>query len=778
MLAAFVSPGLFAVGAAAVSLPVLIHLLARRRFKRIRWAAMDFLIDAERRNRRRIRMEDWILLFLRCLAVLAIALFVARPYLPPANLPASWRAAQRTERIFLLDDTLSMAYASADGSTFDHAKAAAEQLIENIRRETPDDTLTLLRMTAIDRPVESGTYLEDAQIEDVYSRLRALAPTQQAASLPESLEAVAGLLTSSPEVINAAVYVISDFQRSVWVEPRSTAEEGARAAGLLDPLAAWARQQDRGLRVILVHVGHDDAANTALLNVAMPSGQAVAGTSGTVRVTAANFSDAPIEHVALQATVGQLYQPSKTIRELPAGQHASVDLEVEFLRSGDEALQVQTPPDALPADNVRFDVVNVVSAFRVLMVNGEPSVDEYDDELTFLKTALRPEGEVFSGIEVDVVDEVSFEDADLSAYHAVVLANVYRVGEPAVESLERYVRLGGGLILFLGDQVDEQVYNLTLFRDGEGLLPTRLDGRVRPTHAVRLQVANRLHPAMRGLSLQGDPLRMGDVPFQEYFRSAVLGVGDATRSAGDSISPAGFDEEAAPDSPGDPGQSAPLSASRPVDVLATFADEVQSPAIVERCLGRGKVILVTSSADKEWNHWPDHPTFLPVMLELVQHVARRADAGQSTFVGAPIELPLDPAVYEPDVLVRTPAYPTELEATATALAAPDGRGVLLTWPHTETSGVYQFHLRRLDGTTAVELVAVNVDTIESDLRAADEADLRRAAGSVPIEFIRGREALRADSTENRTELWRIFVSLAILILLGEHFLAWRWGRGR
>ena len=79
VVAAFVYPGLFYAGAASVAAPILIHLLARRRFRRVRWAAIEFLIDAEKRNRRRVRLEQWILLLLRCLAVLMIALVVSRP---------------------------------------------------------------------------------------------------------------------------------------------------------------------------------------------------------------------------------------------------------------------------------------------------------------------------------------------------------------------------------------------------------------------------------------------------------------------------------------------------------------------------------------------------------------------------------------------------------------------------------------------------------------------------------------------------------------------------
>ncbi len=95
VLAALLTPALFAGGAAAMAAPILIHLLSRRRFKRIRWAAMDFLIDAERRNRRRIRMEDWILLALRCLGVFLIGLMLARPFVSPIGLAAALGAAQR-----------------------------------------------------------------------------------------------------------------------------------------------------------------------------------------------------------------------------------------------------------------------------------------------------------------------------------------------------------------------------------------------------------------------------------------------------------------------------------------------------------------------------------------------------------------------------------------------------------------------------------------------------------------------------------------------------------
>src|SRR5437773_11869322 len=58
-----------AVGAGAVSVPIIIHLLNRRRFKIVTWAAMRFLLAAQKQNSRRLRIEQLLLLAVRCLLV-------------------------------------------------------------------------------------------------------------------------------------------------------------------------------------------------------------------------------------------------------------------------------------------------------------------------------------------------------------------------------------------------------------------------------------------------------------------------------------------------------------------------------------------------------------------------------------------------------------------------------------------------------------------------------------------------------------------------------------
>src|SRR5437588_2675843 len=103
MLEFFTNPGFLAVAGALISAPIIIHLINRMRYKRIRWAAMEFLLKSQKRNRRRLIIEQLILLALRCFLVFLAVMLVSR-YL---GLSFAGFEMQNTQHVVLLDDTLS-----------------------------------------------------------------------------------------------------------------------------------------------------------------------------------------------------------------------------------------------------------------------------------------------------------------------------------------------------------------------------------------------------------------------------------------------------------------------------------------------------------------------------------------------------------------------------------------------------------------------------------------------------------------------------------------------
>ncbi len=745
LLAAMIWPALFWGGAAAMSVPVIIHILARRRFKRIRWAAIEFLLQAERQNRRRVKLEDLILLLLRCLAVLLIGLLVARPFFQPQGLAAMLGGSERTERIFVLDDSYSMGYQAGDGTVFDRGRQAVTRLVKQLREQSPNDTVTVLRSSAMQNPVAQSVFLNDEQTDDLFERIEGLKVSESALSSRDMVAAVGKLLDEQAGTISASLYVISDFQRKDWIESGGESENAT--ASPMAELANWGGD-DRELRVVLVDVGELGASNVAIGGLKSLRSRFVAGVSGDVEARVANFSERTTDSLNLDVTIGAAGQPTVALGAIePAGQ-TSVPIPVVFTQAGFDSVTISKEADALPADDARTLVIESIEAIRILIVNGEPSSDAYRDEVTLLRTALRPSGEVFSGNEVEVIDETQLDTADLTGYDVVFLANVYRVSEPTAEALSGFVGSGGGLAIFLGDQVDPDFYNETLYRDGRGVLPLALGERTTaPASGTHLAAVDRLHPIVRIFGGRNNPF-IGRISFDQYFKC--------------------LPEK---DDLGDDESFSPRAT-----VIASYDDRDAVPAIVERRFGDGRVILVTSSVDQEWNDWAKDASYVVTMLEMGQYLARGEGANSDLLIGDPIRFAVDPARYERDVLVRTPRYPAEQEVPVTAQPAEDGQGFELNWDQTDESGVYRFVIMTTSGEQDVWSVAINLDPEESNLVKATESELKQRITEVPITYVAGVDEIGQVGEDAQSELWRSVLMMAMVVLMGEQFLAWWFGR--
>src|SRR6185503_4097407 len=116
LAAFFVSPWFVAAGSALASIPIIIHILNRRRFKVIRWAAMEYLLQAMRKNRRRLKFEQWILLAMRCLLIFLMGLALARPLGCENNSIAALGGQRTALHVIVIDNSYSMAYESGDRS--------------------------------------------------------------------------------------------------------------------------------------------------------------------------------------------------------------------------------------------------------------------------------------------------------------------------------------------------------------------------------------------------------------------------------------------------------------------------------------------------------------------------------------------------------------------------------------------------------------------------------------------------------------------------------------
>src|SRR5437764_8891970 len=163
MFQLFLNPAYAIAGIALISAPIIIHLINRMRFKRVRWAAMEFLLKSQKRNRRRLIIEQLILLALRCLLVLLFGFLMAR-FVGDALGRTSTTS---TTHLIVLDNTLSMAdlnpkNQAAFADCFEQAKAQVKELAENAVQAASPQTIILVTMAGGEQTLFNERLNEDS----------------------------------------------------------------------------------------------------------------------------------------------------------------------------------------------------------------------------------------------------------------------------------------------------------------------------------------------------------------------------------------------------------------------------------------------------------------------------------------------------------------------------------------------------------------------------------------------------------------------------------------
>jgi len=470
----------------------------------------------------------------------------------------------------------------------------------------------------------------------------------------------------------------------------------------------------------------------------------VAGVPVRFDVTVSNYGPVDVTDAEVSLTAGTAVPLRSPPFEVPAGRHASVPFTFTFADPEATGVRAETPADTVPRDNVRYFAAQVHRGVPVLIVDGEPSSEYGDAEAFYLDRALAPPGEITSGNDVRIVSENQFEDMLLDEYQVIVLANVYRVTEGRATALAQWVKAGGGLIIFLGDQVDEMVYNEKLAGEA-GLFPLVLEtirGDETENRWVHLNPEAVNHPVLEVFAGAENPF-LSRVKFFRWWGGTV------------------------------PKERLASGQSR---VLATFSDADASPAIVEQRVGDGRVLVCTSAADAEWSNWPADPSYLVTVLEMMRHAERPMTGETGLAVGAPVRLDIDPARYAGGVVVEGPGGGETVSVQAVPTADPTR--MRLTYEDTDSRGFYRLRLRTHDGEEDARLFAANVEATEGDLTPADTEAFRRALEGTDVRLLEGRDYMGEGPSGARSELWRPLLVALLVVLFAEQVLAWWFGKRR
>lgn len=731
----FANAGLL-YGLAAASIPILIHLLNRRKRREVRWAAMRFLAAALAKNQRRIRIEQWLLLALRCLLVALVVGAMAKPFLESFGnvIPGG-----RTHRVIVMDASMSMAAKSGGSTRFDQAKAVASQLLKDSRR---GDAASLVLMSDPPRVVVGEP---SPNLDAVRKEIGELTQGEGGVDLEATFEAVDRVMEAS-SIAQKELVFLSDLQVASW-RPRIGNGDGdgdgdgkGEASGDEGLKRSIDRIEARRPRSVVIDLGKAGAGNRAVVELAADRPVITPATTVAITALVKNFGPTPAEGVRVRLTTDGRLGPEQVV-DLPVGEVVPVVFNQQFATPGDHVLEASLDEDSLPPDDRRLLVATVREAVNVLLVDGDYKSEPFLAETDFLAQALAP-GESAEGgadpIRVEVVPESRLARRDLGVYDVVALCNVAQFSPVEVEALEGFLEQGGGVVVFGGDQVSAENYNRLLFADGRGILPASVGEVVgdaaKKESAFRFDPLGFRHPILADFRNQADPVVAGLTQTQiwSYLKLAV---------------------------PKD-------SAAR---VALAFDDG--DPAVVEASRRRGRLFLSAIPADADWSNWPAHRSYPPVMHALIMEAASGRQAERTIQVGRAFDQTFPAASAGAPATVTTPKG----VATAVKLKAEGGLA-RLHFEQTDAAGAYQV---KLGPPAATDLAfAANPDPAESDPAKLERAGLaERLPGWKFVLLADGRELARnAAAVGRRGELHRPLLYGVLALLMIESFAAWRFGR--
>ncbi|MCI0379901.1 MAG: BatA domain-containing protein, partial [Gemmataceae bacterium] len=456
------------VAAAAVSVPIIIHLLNRRRFKIVVWAAMRFLLAAQKQNTRKMRLEQLILLLVRCTLVLLLVLAMAAVMPWAESLWAGiWKdgiggaskRGGRTHHILVLDGSLSMNL-TGDGKTlFDRARQMA---LDHVNQAPSGDGFSVLVMK--DSPVWIvGEASPDAR--KVAREIEILRPSHGNAALPATLNMVAAkLMEASGRFPVQNVYFFTDLQRATWLglPPPESRKEDADAKEKPPHLEI----QNRG-RTAFVDLGREEASNTTITDSSLDVPFVTTGADIWISATVQHFG-AKDRTLGVDLVVGRSREESKDqpfqLRPeghkniaLRPGERQTVQFKHRFAVPGTYALQVKIDADELDYDDSRTVIVTVKDTIPVLIINGKPAADPFERASEYLRLVLNPfpkgQEPKWAPLRPQVISAAQFVDmqeADLADFDCIYLCDVPQLGGGELRRLESHLRRGGGLIVSLG----------------------------------------------------------------------------------------------------------------------------------------------------------------------------------------------------------------------------------------------------------------------------------------------------------------------------------------
>ncbi|QDV43782.1 hypothetical protein Enr13x_36400 [Stieleria neptunia] len=732
-----------AFGAFAFTIPLIIHLFFRSRFKTVDWGAMYLLESVVRVNRRRMQVTNLLLLLLRCAIPVLLAFCLARPVW--TGLRALAGDAPKT-LVIAIDDSRSLSLTPpGEPARIEVAKQEIRAVLAELTRR---DEVMLVRGSRL------GAVPSKMGVSDALATLRKIDAQGNAVSIGQLIDAAIAAADEGSHP-RRQILVVSDFQAAA-VDTATL--EAARRIAETNKIEAETDGGDQ-LVIDMLDVGThwDDLANVSVDAVTIDSPVIVSERSGVYTATLRNASDLPANDLRLIWSIdGKPLEPR--VVSIDAKSTSTNRLTHTIDQAGiHEVAATIDRGDVLVDDNSRSVAVEVIDEVNVLLVDGRPSNESLGGQADFLAIALSPFA--FGGddrpdpVRAAVVTPKRLQSAlDENQTRVIVLCGVGQLPDSAKQRIATFVDQGGALVVFDGPSLRPELYNQTWRNQDTALsFPASLGDIVgqpdvdssasQETFAIDQPTS--LYQPWKILARGSDnPLSAVNV---SAYRALTIDAADESESTGRIV-------------------------------LLRTTDG--APLAVMDTVGDGTVVQFAISGNAAWTNLPLRPVFLPLIQQLVLDLAgKRSDAmiqvGQPIVIG-PNQWPAMKS--EPGTRTRT-RFAARTPRGQFELETPDaGDPVRLT--ATYAPGVYRIQKRVTDladpeNSEIMETLRIaTVDASESMLVDVSQERQQTLANILNAKIFESA-ALLQDADRSRSfgrEIWRVILVLLLIALVAELWL--------
>ena len=787
------------------AIPILLHLLLRAKPKRLIFPALRLIQQSRRQNVRRMQLRHLWLLLLRMLVFALLAFGLTRPSLPAANYSLLWyewlgilgiiaaglgsyfgvmkwwqrqnwprnqlltrrtmlrgsigaaasillvlgvgwpyihrvsaemkdpapRAADNlpVAAVFLFDNSPSMSYRQGNQSRLQSAQQIARDHLSRLSAGSKVAVTSSHETTAPPFSLDlqaARSRIDGFEIKagnlSLNDRLRTVILAHE-----EDRRRVTAEQTSIPEEKRQdrylrEIYLFCDLTRSAWRDESSSV--------LRDELARL-----KFVSVYLIDVGETNPTNVGISSVKLSSESVPTG--GTLKL---DVGLTAVGHFKSEQTV-EFFLSGRDGKLVKRGQQTvAVDGGVER-QLAFEIPQVEGPlqqgefrivgSDPLSIDDVGYFTVRTLPQLKVLVVAENASVAFYwQSAIEYVSSAK------ITDFQTKFLPSSQLRDADLKSFDVVFLINLNAPDETTWTRLHDYVEAGGGLGVFLGtgnsalstkpgrDQIDPVAYNK---KAAQSLLPGELKASVINAKPQSMDLRNSQHLLLKRLESSGVLADLGAMEVRGFWKV-------------------------------EPSESAVT--------VAKFDGAQGIPALLERRVGRGRVMLMTTSVNNDkWNDLVGSALSFVFADQLTQYLSQQSTLQTNHLVGDEVALPLDREQKLRKVVLRMPDYKQraqEIPADAKNLRLND-----LT-----TIGSYQ--VDSAPGEVGYHSgFSLNLPASESDLRRLEPRELDSLLGEGRYTVNRDPRSLERNIMTNRLgqEMYSFVVGLLVIVFALEQFTA-------